>query len=115
MVAFEVREILGKNRTEPDYGSTMQQSSFCDTLITFEFRDHVEMDEDAAPIHGLDAQTLSPLLQCRNLENITISISYGHAAIDNSQSFKGNGIGVAISTLHLYLLTPRRSPLALQG
>jgi hypothetical protein len=42
----------------------------------------VEIDE-VSP-HSLDAHTLSPLLQCRNLERVTINISYGHAAIDNS-------------------------------
>jgi hypothetical protein len=26
MVAFEVQEILGKDRTEPDYGTTMPES-----------------------------------------------------------------------------------------
>ena len=39
---------------------------------------------DAPLSHSLDAHTISPLLQCRNLEHINIHISYGHAAIDNS-------------------------------
>ena len=62
----------------------IQQCSFCDTLTTFILEDHVETDEDATPLHTLDEQTLSPLLQCRNLEHIMTTISYGHAAIDNS-------------------------------
>jgi hypothetical protein len=64
----------------------MQRSSFCDTLTTFALWDDirfVEFDEDSPP-HSLDAHTLSPLLQCRNLERVTIYISYEHAAIDNS-------------------------------
>jgi len=64
--------------------TVIQQSSFCGTLTTFKFRDDVEMAEDATPLHNLDGQTLSPLLRCRNLEDIKIGISYGHAAIDNS-------------------------------
>ena len=62
----------------------MQRSSFCGTLTTFALRDQVELNGDSPPLHSLDAHTLSPLLQCRNLEDITINISYGHAAIDNS-------------------------------
>ena len=64
--------------------TVMQRGSFCNTLTTFELRDHVERNEDLPPLHTLDAHTLSPLLQCRNLENITIRISYAHAAIDNA-------------------------------
>jgi hypothetical protein len=63
----------------------MQRSSFCDTLTTFALWDHIRFlgfDEDSPP-HSLDAHTLSPLLQCRNLERVTINISYEHAAIDN--------------------------------
>jgi hypothetical protein len=60
----------------------MQQSSFCDTLVTFALRDHVAINQGSP--HSLDAHTLSPLLQCRNLERVSINISYGHAAIDNS-------------------------------
>jgi len=60
----------------------MQRSSFCDTLITFALQDRVEINR-VSP-HSLDAHTLSPLLQCRNLERVSIDISYGHAAIDNS-------------------------------
>ncbi|KIM80377.1 hypothetical protein PILCRDRAFT_9571 [Piloderma croceum F 1598] len=63
--------------------TVMQQSSFCDTLTTFALLDHVEFDEDSPPVHSLDAHTLSPLLQCRNLERVNIDISYEHAAIDN--------------------------------
>jgi len=62
----------------------MQRSSFCNTLTTFALREDVKLDEDATPLHSLDAHTLSPLLQCRNLEHVEIDISYGHAAIDNS-------------------------------
>jgi hypothetical protein len=62
----------------------IEQSSFCDTLTTFALRDRVHLDEETAPLHSLDAHTLSPLLQCRNLEHITFNISYGYAAIDNS-------------------------------
>jgi hypothetical protein len=64
--------------------TVMQQSGFCDTLTTFVLRDRVMSAEDSIPLHALDAQTLSPLLQCRNLENINIHILYGHAAIDSS-------------------------------
>ena len=38
----------------------------------------------AFPLHSLDAHTLSPLLQFRNMEHITIDTPYGHAAINNS-------------------------------
>jgi hypothetical protein len=62
----------------------IQRSSFCDALTTFALRDRVHSDEETTPLHSLDAHTLSPLLQCRNLEHITINISYGYAAIDNS-------------------------------
>ena len=62
--------------------TAMERSSFRDTLTTFALRDQVEIDQ-VSP-HSLDAHTLSPLLQCRNLEHVTIDISYGHAAIDNS-------------------------------
>ena len=64
--------------------TVIQQSSFCDALTTFALRDCVHSDEETTPSHSLDAHTLSPLLQCRNLEHITINISYGYAAIDNS-------------------------------
>jgi hypothetical protein len=64
--------------------TVMQQSGFCDTLTTFVLGDRVVSAEDSIPLRALDAQTLSPLLQCRNLENINIHILYGHAAIDNS-------------------------------
>jgi hypothetical protein len=63
--------------------TVMQRSSFCDTLTTFALLDHVEFDKDSPPVHSLDAHTLSPLLQCRHLECVTINISYEHAAIDN--------------------------------
>jgi hypothetical protein len=64
--------------------TVMQQSGICDTLTTFLLGDRVMSAEDSIPLHVLDAQTLLPLLQCRNLEDINIHISYGHAAIDNS-------------------------------
>jgi hypothetical protein len=60
----------------------MQRSSFCDTLTTFALCHHIWGRDE--PLHSLDAHTLSPLLQCRNMEHITIDIWYGHAAIDNS-------------------------------
>lgn len=62
----------------------MQRSSFCGTLTTFALRDEVELIGNSPPLHSLDAHTLSPLFQCRNLEHVTINISYGHAAIDNA-------------------------------
>ena len=58
----------------------MQRSSFCDTLIMFTLQDRVGINRFSP--YSLDAHTLSPLLQCRNLERV--SISYGHTAIDNS-------------------------------
>jgi hypothetical protein len=64
--------------------TVMQQSGICDKLTTFVLGGRVMSAEDSIPLHVLDAQTLLPLLQCRNLEDINIHISYGHAAIDNS-------------------------------
>ncbi|KIM74521.1 hypothetical protein PILCRDRAFT_14411 [Piloderma croceum F 1598] len=60
----------------------MQRTNVCDTLTTFALQDHVEINRVSS--HSLDTHTLSPLLQCRNLEHVSINISYGHAAIDNS-------------------------------
>ena len=64
--------------------AVMRRSRFCDTLTEFELRDHARIDENLLPIYSLDAHMLSPLLQCRNLEFVTIHISYEHAAINNS-------------------------------
>jgi hypothetical protein len=64
--------------------TVVQQSGICDKLTTFVLGDRVISAQDSIPLHVLDAQTLLPLLQCRNLEDINIHISYGHAAIDNS-------------------------------
>jgi len=62
----------------------MRRSRFCDTLTEFTLWEHARIDEDSLPIYSLDAHMLSPLLQCRNLELVTIHVSYEHAAIDNS-------------------------------
>ncbi|KIM73273.1 hypothetical protein PILCRDRAFT_15370 [Piloderma croceum F 1598] len=64
--------------------TVIQRSSFRDTLTTFALVEEVELSQDSPPLHSLDAYTLSPLLQCRNLEHVTIHVPYGHAAIDNS-------------------------------
>ena len=48
----------------------IQRSSFCDTWIMFALQDRVGIDR-VSP-HSLDAHTLSPLLQCRNLEHISL-------------------------------------------
>jgi hypothetical protein len=61
----------------------MQRSIFCDTLTTFGLWDYAEFHENTPPVHSLDAHTLSPLLQCRNLERVTINLSYNYAAVDN--------------------------------
>jgi hypothetical protein len=64
--------------------AVMQRSSFCDTLTTFALQDRTHFNEGTTPLHSLDARIIAPLLQCRNLEHVTINISYGHAEIDNS-------------------------------
>jgi hypothetical protein len=48
--------------------TVIQRSSFCDALTTFALWDCVHSDEEITPLHSLDAHTLSPPLQCQNLE-----------------------------------------------
>jgi hypothetical protein len=95
--------------------TVMQQSGFCDTLTTFVLGDRVVSAEDSIPLRALDAQTLSPLLQCRNLENINIHILYGHAAIDNSLLKEMASAWPCLRSLSLSLLMLLCSPLACQG
>ena len=63
--------------------AVMQQSSFCNMFTTFVLGDSILPTGASIPLHALDSQTLAPLLQCQNLEDINIHILYGHATIDN--------------------------------
>ena len=62
----------------------VHQSSFRDTLTTVALYDSEGWDEDLPASHSLGVHTLSPLLQCPNLEDISFGIHYGQQAISNS-------------------------------
>jgi hypothetical protein len=62
----------------------VHQSSFRDTLTAVALYDDEEWDEDVPASHTIEAHTLSPLLQCPNLEDISFGIRYGQQAIGNS-------------------------------
>ena len=60
----------------------VEQSGLCKTLTTVLL--HVWSHDYPPPSHSLEAHTLSPLLRCPNLENISFYICYGQQAINNS-------------------------------
>jgi hypothetical protein len=95
-----------KNFTLPH---NIQQSSSRDTLTTVSLHHNVAVDEDAPPSHSLEAHTLLPLLQCPNVENLSISHSLWVRAIDNSlmEAMAWHGhIYADISFAHMVAGTP---------
>lgn len=62
----------------------VHQSSSRDTLTTVSLRDNKEVDRYAQPSHFLEMHTLLPLLQCPNMQDLSVYIKYGYAAIGNS-------------------------------
>jgi hypothetical protein len=64
--------------------TTMHQSNSRNTLTTVELYDTDRSERDASPSHSLEARALIPLLQCPNMEILSIFIHYGHETINNS-------------------------------
>jgi hypothetical protein len=64
--------------------TTVHRSSSRDTLTAISLHDMAQVDLDAPLSHSLDAHTISPLLQCPNLQHISFGIRYGQEAINNS-------------------------------
>ena len=64
--------------------TTVHRSSSRETLTKISLQDISELVLVAPPSHSLDAHTISPLLQCPNLQTILFGMRYRQEAINNS-------------------------------